>query len=91
MYIYIYVGKECEPHILVNLANRISMIVETKDDEGEKEREEREEEGEEEQKRKRSKKEEEDLKDQIAVGRWHAGSARVFTGESPTEVRTISL
>ena len=77
MYIYIYVGKECEPHILVNLANRISMIVETKDDEGEKEREEREEEeeedeeeGEEEQKRKRSKKEEEeDLKDQIAVGR----------------------
>ena len=82
----------------MNLANRISMIVETKDDEGEKEREEREEEeedeeeGEEEQKRKRSKKEEEeDLKDQIAVGRWHAGSARVFTGESPTEVRTISL
>lgn len=62
MYIYIYVGKECEPHILVNLANRISMIVETKDDEGEKEKEEREEEeedeeeGEEEQKRKRSKK-----------------------------------
>lgn len=41
--------------------------------------------------REAKKQEEEDLKDQIAVGRWHAGSARVFTGESPTEVRTISL
>ena len=38
IYIYAYVGKDCEPHILVDLANKISMIVETKDEEGEEEK-----------------------------------------------------